>query len=310
MALKRVAYWLGRLCPFRPPSRNPAKIKTTSIKIMDQVSAFAPSNISCVFKVVPHEDATKMHSLGMGFTINEGVVVTVSPCNQTRILFNGDEIHFPTVVSALQKLTPETMQVDIASSQPLGCGFGLSGASALATAFAVNELLSLGKSSRDLAMMAHVAEVENLTGLGDVCAQYHGGCLVKLKAGHPLSAERLPVREQPIFYKYFSPIRTRDVLTNSKQTDDINRSADRALRNLGVLVNSESVDFNTCIGLSKVFAIESGLLKDQNVRCVIHQIESENGFASMIMLGNAVFSTHPFAGAKETMISMERVRLL
>ena len=251
-----------------------------------------------------------MHSLGMGFTINEGVVVTVSPYSQTSILFNGDEIHFPTVVSALQKLTPQSMRIEITSSQPLGCGFGLSGASALAAAYAVNALLRLDRSSRDLAMIAHVAEVENLTGLGDVCAQLHGGCLVKLKAGHPLSAERLPVQVQPIYYKYFGPIQTRDVLTNSKQTGNINRSADKALRNLGALVNSEAVDFNTCIRLSKVFAIESGLLKNRNVRCVIDQIESANGFASMIMLGNAVFSTQPFEGAKETMLSMERVRLL
>lgn len=251
-----------------------------------------------------------MHSLGMGFTINEGVVVTVSPHSQTSILFNGVEIHFPTVVSTLQKLTPETMLIDITSPQPLGCGFGLSGASALAVAYAVNALLSLGKSSRCLAMIAHVAEVENLTGLGDVCAQYHGGCLVKLKAGHPLSAERLPVRKQPIYYKYFGPIQTRDVLTDSKQTDSINKSADKALNYLGALVNSEAVDFNTCIRFSKAFAIESGLLRDKNVRCVINQIESENGFASMIMLGNAVFSTQPFEGAKETAISMERARLL
>jgi len=202
------------------------------------------------------------------------------------------------------------MRIEITSPQPLGCGFGLSGASALAAAYAVNALLSLGKSSKDLAMVAHVAEVENLTGLGDVCAQYHGGCLVKLKVGHPLSAERLPVREQPIYYKYFGPIRTKDVLTDSKQTDAINSSADKALRNLGALVNTEAVDFNTCIRLSKVFAVESGLLKDRNVQSVINQIEFENGFASMIMLGNAVFSTQPFEGAKETIISMNRVRLL
>ena len=251
-----------------------------------------------------------MHSLGMGFTINEGVVVTVSPYSQTIVLFNGDEIHFPTVVSALQKLTPQPIRIEITSSQPLGCGFGLSGASALATAYAINALLRLGRSPRELAMIAHVAEVENLTGLGDVCAQYHGGCLVKLKAGHPLSAERLPVQVQPIYYKYFGSIQTRDVLTNSKQTDDINTSADKALRNLRELVNSEAVDFNTCIGLSKVFAIESGLLKDRNVQCVIEHIESKNGFASMIMLGNAVFSTQPFEGAKEAMLSMERVRLI
>ena len=56
----------------------------------------------------------------------------------------------------------------------------------------------LGKSESELAMTAHVAEVENRTGLGDVCSQYHGGCLVKLKEGYPLDAEQLPVHTQHI----------------------------------------------------------------------------------------------------------------
>ena len=57
---------------------------------------------------------------------------------------------------------------------PLGCGFGLSGAAALATAYALNEYLSLGKAREALAMIAHVAEVENRTGLGDVCSHTMG----------------------------------------------------------------------------------------------------------------------------------------
>ena len=45
--------------------------------------AFAPGNISCVFKVIPHPDATRMHSLGMGFTVTEGVEVIVSDYHET-----------------------------------------------------------------------------------------------------------------------------------------------------------------------------------------------------------------------------------
>ena len=67
------------------------------------------------------------------------------------------------------------VKVDLTSPLPLGCGFGLSGAASLATAYALNELLHLGKDMETLAMIAHVAEVENRTGLGDVCSQYHGG---------------------------------------------------------------------------------------------------------------------------------------
>ena len=150
-----------------------------------------PGNISCVFKVIPHADLARMHSLGMGFTIKEGVEVIVSEHHETEVLFNGECINFPTVRTVVNRLTQNSgiagIKVDIESSLPLGCGFGLSGAAALATAYALNELLSLHNESEQLAMAAHIAEVENRTGLGDVCSQYHGGCLVKLKEGSPLN---------------------------------------------------------------------------------------------------------------------------
>ena len=165
----------------------------------EMTSAFAPGNISCVFKVIRHADATRMHSLGMGFTVTEGVEATVSEHHETELLFNGQGINFPTVRAVVNRLTQNTgvagIKVNLTSPLPLGCGFGLSGAAALATAYALNELLHLRKDTEPLAMIAHVAEVENRTGLGDVCSQYHGGCLVKLKEGAPLVADRLPIAE-------------------------------------------------------------------------------------------------------------------
>jgi pantoate kinase len=277
---------------------------------MDQVSAFAPGNISGVFKIIYHEDATQMHSLGTGFTVKEGVVAKVYRDGRTTVLFNEERIRFPTVVAVVQELTSQPMRIEIASPLPLGCGFGLSGASALAAAYAVNALCRLGKSELELAMIAHVAEVENRTGLGDVCAQYHGGCLVKLREGHPLDAQQLPVREQAIFYKYFSTIQTRDVLENVEQRARINSAADEALRCLERFTKSNTVDFSAYVRVSKTFAINSGLLTDANVQRAIEEIEADTGVASMIMLGNAVFGTHSFEGAEETTLAKHRVRIL
>ncbi|MCE2393001.1 sugar kinase [Candidatus Poribacteria bacterium] len=279
---------------------------------MTQAKAFAPGNLSCVFKIIPHLEATKMHSLGMGFTITEGVVVTVAQhSSQTTVQFNGSEIRFPTVVSVVQKLTSQPMRIEIDSPLPLGCGFGLSGAASLATTYALNALLELGKSEEELAMTAHVAEVENRTGLGDVCAQYHGGCLVKLKRGYPLAAERLPIPAQPVYYRYFSSIQTKTILESAERRERINRAADETLQALEILTKAESVDFNACIQLSKQFSLNSGLLEDTRVQETIREIEDAGGIASMIMLGNAVFSTHPFEGATETQLSSgEKGRLL
>ncbi|MDE0466259.1 MAG: GHMP kinase [Candidatus Poribacteria bacterium] len=277
--------------------------------------AFAPGNISCVFKVIPHADAARMHSLGMGFTVKEGVEVTVAEHHETEVLFNRQRINFPTVRAVVNRLIQKNgiagIQVDITSPLPLGCGFGLSGAAALATAYALNELLQKPKDAEELAMIAHVAEVENRTGLGDVCSQYHGGCLVKLKEGAPLVADRLPIAEQPIYYRYFGPIQTSEVLGNREQTTRINRAADVALNVLQTLTSAKSSPelFNACFTVSKRFSVESGLLSDVQVIDTIAQIEAEGGVASMIMLGNGVFSTHPFEDAVETKLVHNPARL-
>lgn len=257
-----------------------------------------------------------MHSLGMGFTVTEGVNVTISDCYETEVLFNGESINFPTVLAVVERLIQNTgltgIRVDLTSPLPLGCGFGLSGAAALATAYALNEFLSLRKDTESLAMVAHVAEVENRTGLGDVCSQYHGGCLVKLKEGAPLVADRLPIAEQPIYYRYFGPIQTSEVLRNPEQTLRINHAADVALDTLRTLTRASSSAelFNACFAVSKQFSVESGLLRDARVIDTISQIEAEGGVASMIMLGNGVFSTHSFAGAVKTRLVNNPARLV
>jgi pantoate kinase len=275
-----------------------------------QARAFAPGNISCIFKVVADPDPAKMHSLGMGFTVSDGVTATVRVADRTTVTFNGQDIDFPTVITLIGKLSHQPVHVDLETRLQLSSGFGLSGASTLAVSCATNHLLGLGKSERELAMAAHVAEVENLTGLGDVCAQYHGGCLVKLTAGDPLAAERLPVPDQPIYFRYFGPIHTREILADVTRRSRINAAADGALGRLQDLVKLDTVDFDACVRLSRDFAANSGLMTDDRVRRVIEEVEADGGSASMIMLGHAVFSTRAFPGARGTQLGIYHVGLV
>ena len=277
---------------------------------MNTAKAFAPGNISGVFKIIADDDPTRMHSLGMGFTVADGVTVTVSRNSSTSVYFNSDEIDFSTVKSVLGKLTDEPLRVDIETPLPLSGGFGLSGASSLATAFAVDALLGLGKSQRELGMIAHVAEVENLTGLGDVAGQFNGGCLVKLVPGDPLAAISLPVPERDVYYRYFSPINTRDVIGHPGQRERINAAAEAALEALGHLKSRQETEFARYVAVAKKFAIASGLLADAQVKNAIDECEKSGGSASMIMLGNAVFSDVPFTGAKTTRLARRRVEIL
>ena len=275
-----------------------------------KAAAFAPGNVSGVFKIVRNDDPRTMHSLGMGFTVSHGVTAMVSESPTTEVAFNGEAFDFPTVRHVVEALASRPAKVVLESPLPLSGGFGLSGASALATAFAIDAAFELGLDERTLGMAAHVAEVQNLTGLGDVCGQFRGGCLAKLVPGDPLASVALPVPEQPVFYRYFSPIRTRDIIGNPEHAARINAAADAALADLEQLADQRIPAFGEYVAVAKRFSIASGLLRHADVRRVIADVEAAGGAASMIMLGNAVFSTAEFDGANETRLAGDRVRVL
>ena len=273
-------------------------------------AAFAPGNVSGVFKIVRDDDPRRMHSLGMGFTVSRGVTATVGEAPATEVSFNGEVFEFPTVRQVVGTLAGRPVSVRLESGLPLSGGFGLSGASALATAFALDAAFELGLDERALGMAAHVAEVQNLTGLGDVCGQFRGGCLAKLVPGDPLASVALPVPEQPVFYRYFSPIRTRDIIGNPEHAARINAAADAALAGLGRLADHGVSAFGEYVGVAKRFAVASGLLRHPDVERIIADVEAAGGAASMIMLGNAVFATEEFEGASETRLARDKVRVI
>ena len=247
-----------------------------------------------------------MHSLGMSFTVRDGVIARVASSSSHEVWFNGERIEFPTVRCAVERLIAQPVKVELESSLSLASGFGLSGASTLATLLAIDRRFELGVAGRDLAMAAHVAEVENLTGLGDVCGQFHGGCLAKLHEGDPLKASVLPVPEQPIHFRYFGPIQTSEVIGDARRREQINLAADAALGKLFQLKERNEDNLDSYIEISREFAENSGLLLDERVRGAIDMIEAAGGRASMIMLGNAVFSTRPVEGSRETSLSTRR----
>ena len=271
-----------------------------------KATAFAPGNVSGVFKIVRDDDPRRMHSLGMGFTVSHGVTATVREAPATEIAFNGKVFDFATVRSVAEALSSRPVGIELESELPLSGGFGLSGASALATAYAIDAGFALGLDERALGMTAHVAEVTNLTGLGDVCGQFRGGCLAKLVPGDPLAAIALPVAEQTVYWRYFSPIMTREIIGDPGHAARINAAADSALADIGKLADRGVTVFGEYIAAARQFAIESGLLSHPDVRRIIADVEAAGGAASMIMLGNAVFSTIAFEDARETRLARQR----
>ena len=278
---------------------------------MRTIRAFAPANISCAFKIHPDDNPRWRGSLGFGFTVNEGVTATVSPATTTAIFFNEQPIVLPTVSDVVSALTTDPITIQLSSPLPLGSGFGISGASALATAYAINALFESKKSAIDLAVIAHIAEAKNQTGLGDVINQYYGGCLAKFEPSSHFIATTLPVIDVPVYCISYGKIPTTTILGDATMTQKINSAATQTLATIQQWIQEKkAIQFEELVTLSKTFAIDSGLLSDKKTIETISAIEQQHGKASMIMLGNAVFSTIPFPGAKKLFISPTKAQVL
>ncbi len=277
---------------------------------MKSSKAWAPANISLLFKVVPHDNPTQMGSLGCGLTVNEGVTVNVSQSDKHVVFFNGKQIQFPTVTRVANTLTMTVLTIDIRSNLPLGSGFGISGASALATAYAINELLALKKSNLELAKLAHTAEVENKTGLGDVINQYYGGFFVKFVPSSQFIAQPIPINNVPVYCRSYGKLLTSSILNNASVINNVNNAADTAITRVGQLLKSTYISLPEILAIAKQFAMESSLLTSPRVIQTIQDIERRGGHASMIMLGEGIVSDIPFEGATKFMISTLKASVL
>lgn len=273
---------------------------------MKVARAFAPANVSCIFRTYHGATPEETGSHGVGFTLTEGVKVEVQE-GKSEIAVRGESFDFDTVQDVIDDLAPSSVSVQIDNYFPFGSGFGMSGASALAVAFALNDLFSLGKTREELGLVAHKAEVKNRTGLGDVAGQLRGGIMLRVDEGEPLSVKRLAIEPREIYYQVFGPIETKKVISSEEKRSSINRAGSAALESVRAM---SAPSFEEIVELSKIFSYESGLLVSQKIIDVIDQVEAGGGKASMIMLGEAVFSTIPFPGSQSAQISVVGARLL
>ena len=270
-----------------------------------EVTAFVPANLSCVFRPYYGKTPEKTGSLGVGFTINKGALIKARKSATKEIVVNGAKLFFPTVETVLEKMKCQKALIDIKSDVPFGSGFGMSGASALGTAYAINELFSLGMKKEVLDMIAHTSEVINKTGLGDIAGQIHGGFLIKDKTGNPISARKLKVNGKKVYYKVFGEIDTGKVIGGDISL--IDRAGEKAIKRIN---DEKYLSLEKLLSISLDFALESKLLRSSRIIEAIKSIESKGGRASMIMLGESVMSSIPFEGSDEAEIAEICARIL
>ena len=248
----------------------------------DVAQAFVPGHITGFFTVDDDPDPTKAGSRGGGLALTDGVTVTVRPATASSISLNGHSVEMAAVDRVLHALDVSA-NVRGATDLPLGAGFGVSGAMALGTALAANATFDRTLSERELATIAHGAEVEAGTGLGDVVAQERGGVPIRLEPGGPQVNELdgIPARSR-VEYHVIDELPTDDVLAGS--TDALSEAGRRALSS--VVREPTLAQF---MQASRQFSREADLVTPA-VREVIMDVADAGGTAAMAMLGETVFA--------------------
>jgi len=276
-------------------------------------TAFALAHITGFFAAKPDPDPVKAGSVGCGLCLETGVTArviigttgtmgttnTADTTSKTStpditgsgalIRLNGEQIDLPTVEYVVESLLGaghSQCVVDLAADVPLGYGFGVSGAAALATALAVNADQGQGLTMEQAAAVAHSAEVVNRTGMGDVTGQYTGGLVIRTAAGAPGvgAVKKVPVDAMEVSWVCMGEISTSSVLEDEKTMEKINILGQRALK--GMLKRPGVEHF---MSLSRDFSFDTGLVSSRAADA-IEAVEAAGGLASMAMLGDTVFA--------------------
>ncbi|WP_132057011.1 pantoate kinase [Halorussus amylolyticus] len=248
----------------------------------ESARAFVPGHVTGFFSVHEAEDPEQAGSRGAGLTLSEGATIEVERAAETGMQLNDDFAAIEAVTRVLDALDAEA-RVTVRTDLPVSAGFGVSGAAALGTALTANRVFECGLSENELIAIAHAAEVEAGTGLGDVVAQARGGVPIRLDPGAPEYNRMDGV-----------PARTRvEYLTlGERPTAEVLSGDTRGLSEVGVDMLVSLVEKPTLPSLmaaSRKFAEVAGLLTPE-VRAVIEDVQAEGGEAAMAMLGETVFA--------------------
>ncbi|MFC4553260.1 MULTISPECIES: pantoate kinase [Halorussus] len=248
----------------------------------ESARAFVPGHVTGFFSVHEDDDPEQAGSRGAGVALSDGVTVTVEAAEETAMQLNDEPAAFEAVTRVLDDLDVEA-RVTASTDLPVGAGFGVSGAAALGTALAANAAFDCRRSENELVAVAHAAEVEAGTGLGDVVAQARGGVPVRLDPGAPDYGrlDGVPARSR-VEYLTLGERSTESVLSG-----DTSRLSRVGVDMLVRLV--EEPTLQTFVDASQEFAQEAGLLTD-DVRAVLEDVHDEGGEAAMAMLGETVFA--------------------
>jgi pantoate kinase len=255
--------------------------------------AFVPGHITGFFEIHLDDcDPLRCGSRGAGFCITKGARTKVSLEEADEQAVSIDIAGTPAPPASTSRRVVDLMlgnqpyRIDITSELelPVAQGMGISGAGALGTAIAIDSALDLKTGREELIGIAHRAEVESRTGLGDVIAQSRGGLEMRTAPGAPPHGQITVQKwEADVLLVIFDPpLTTKQILTDPERKSAINSIGSGMLDVFDADMNPQRF-----LKLAREFTMRSGLAS-KSIMDAMRIIPLEYTTA-MAMLGNTMF---------------------
>ena len=265
-----------------------------------EATAFCPAHITGFFKAHlegQENSLENLGSMGAGFSINQGVTTRVkieTKNNQesnfkiTTHGYQSDKTNITEYILneflKLGKFSDKFFDIEHNISIPVGYGLGSSGAVALSLSFALDQALETKLKKTVIGQIAHNAEVNCKTGLGDVLASYHGGFEIRVKPGAPGIGyvEKIPTNKISIIMICFSPISTNKFI--KERLSQINGLGEKMVNQL-----LESKDYDHFQDMSLEFAKYVDVMTPR-MQKIVKELSENKIKCGIALFGETIFS--------------------
>jgi pantoate kinase len=193
------------------------------------------------------------------------VMIEPSDRKELRLFSGGTQYNSPTCESLFEQLTsgmePAIVTANQESIFPANYGYGLSAASSLSLGLALNRVMCLGLTRDEVGVHAHIAEVKNMTGLGDVSAELVGGFELRDRPGAPGFGRAIRLEMDDGMAVISSPVRsfpTRTMISKKEFVERINFYGREAFASF-----SSKMDLENLMIVSRHFWESIGLMDEE-----------------------------------------------
>lgn len=267
--------------------------------MINELKVFVPGHITGFFEIIQNKNPLLKGSKGAGITLDEGVITTTKVkegSGNLKITVNNKHDKLNSISKKTVEIIKNRYEIDLSKydisinhdlTLEIGAGFGTSASFALGISFTLPSLLGVNISFKEAGEIAHLAEISQSSGLGDVISEMYGGCVVRLKEGTPTHAiiDKILI-DKPIYVitKTLGLLETSEIIENPTHQMRINQSGSILLDKL---MDNPSIE--NFIRLSNKFSQNTQLITPE-LNEVIQQLNEESIGASMAMLGNTAFA--------------------